>query len=134
LGSDPFLVINGDIWCDWQPEPALGLAAQLNGDTARAWLLLAANPPHHPEGDFHLDTEGRVTPATGDRLTFSGIGVYHPALFEHIVRGTRAPLGPLLRQEIAQGSVRGARHAGDWVDVGTPQRLAELDAALSASR
>lgn len=134
LGSDPFLVINGDIWCDWQPGQSPGLAAQLDGNATQAWLLLAANPPHHPEGDFHLNKEGRVTPATGDRLTFSGIGVYHPALFEHIVRGTRAPLGPLLRQAIAQGSVRGARHEGAWIDVGTPQRLAELDAVLSTAR
>jgi MurNAc alpha-1-phosphate uridylyltransferase len=131
LGPAPFLVINGDIWCDWQPRQAVALARQLDGAAVQAWLLLVKNPAHHPEGDFHLRADATLAPAGGERLTFSGIGIYHPALFAQIAPGTRAPLGPLLLQAIARGAVRGARHEGCWIDVGTPQRLAELDARLS---
>lgn len=132
LGGAPFLVVNGDIWCDWDPAQA-GQAARLLDDGARqAWLLLVDNPSHHPGGDFHLLDDGTVASTGGTRLTFSGVGVYHPSLFAEIASGTRAPLAPLLFQAIAGGRVRGARHAGCWIDVGTPQRLAELDAALAA--
>jgi MurNAc alpha-1-phosphate uridylyltransferase len=67
-------------------------------------------------------------------LTFSGIGVYRPALFADIARGTRAPLAPLLRAAAAQGRVTGEHFHGRWLDVGTPQRLAALDAELKATR
>jgi MurNAc alpha-1-phosphate uridylyltransferase len=131
LGAAPFLVINGDIWCDWQPRQAAALAGQLDGAVLQAWLLLVKNPPHHPDGDFHLWTDATLAPAGGERLTFSGVGIYHPALFTRIAPGARAPLGPLLSQAIARGAVRGSRHDGSWIDVGTPQRLAELDASLA---
>jgi MurNAc alpha-1-phosphate uridylyltransferase len=125
LGDGPFAVINGDIFCDYDfghlPERAAAL--QTNGDTAH--LVLASNPPHHPDGDFGL-LQQRITDST-PRLTFSGIGIYHPMLFADIPRGSIAPLAPLLRKQIALGKVSGEHHRGLWVDVGTPQRLAELD-------
>lgn len=132
LGDAPFLVVNGDIWCDWDPAQAPALARDIDGGAALAWLLLVDNPEHHPGGDFHLGPDGVLDPVGGRRLTFSGIGIYHPALFDGIVPGTPARLGPLLSQTIARHAARGQRHAGRWVDVGTPQRLAELDASLRA--
>lgn len=131
LGDDPFLVVNGDIWCDWNPaaaHDAAGLVAQ-----GGAWLLLVENPAHHPAGDFVLTAEGRVLAQGEPRLTFAGVGVYHPSLFADVPRGQAAPLAPLLRQAMGQELVRGVRHAGRWTDVGTPQRLAELDAELAST-
>ena len=101
-----------------------------------AHLVLVDNPAHHPTGDFALnngriedDANLRLT-SNDLRLTFSGIGVYHPALFSHIPQGSVAPLAPLLRCQITAGKVSGEHHAGLWIDVGTPQRLQELDAQL----
>lgn len=137
LNEEPFAVINGDIWCDYDfsrlPEHAANMQAR--GDLAH--LILVDNPPQHPKGDFCL-TGNRITsfstpvaaPNPESLLTFSGIGLYQPALFDSIARGSVAPLAPLLRAMIEQGKVSGERHAGLWVDVGTPQRLAELDAKL----
>jgi MurNAc alpha-1-phosphate uridylyltransferase len=135
LGPEPFLVINGDIWCDWDPATASGRASRLDGDARQAWLLLVDNPPHHPQGDFCLapgaDEQGAsIVPQGPAPLTFSGIGVYHPALFAGIAPGAQARLGPLLREAIARGVVQGAHHAGRWIDVGTPARLEELDREL----
>lgn len=146
LGPDPFLVINGDIWCDWDPGVARRIATDLLARHAGAWLLLVANPDHHPEGDFWLaageDAPGpgmrRVfdRPGTADavRLTFSGIGIYRPELFAHIEPGQWARLAPLLRTAMERGEVWGACHHGAWTDVGTPARLARLDAALRAGQ
>jgi MurNAc alpha-1-phosphate uridylyltransferase len=131
LGHEPFLVINGDIWCDWNPADAPRIGGELGA--AQAWLLLTDNPPHHPDGDFHLGPQGRVSvPAAGeDALTYTGIGVYRPELFRGTDPDTPAPLAPLLRTAMAQGLVLGGRHAGSWTDVGTPQRLEELDQRLA---
>jgi len=123
LGEQPFAVINGDIWCDYDFAHLPALAARMQHDNAH--LILVNNPAHHPNGDFGLH-DGRVT-ETAPKLTFSGIGLYKPTLFACIVRGSKAPLAPLLRAQIALGKVSGEHHQGLWVDVGTPQRLAELD-------
>lgn len=137
LGDAPFAVINGDIFCDYDfarlPERAAAL--QTNGDTAH--LVLVNNPPQHPNGDF-AHAGGRVIASSvlsplSSILTFSGIGIYQPALFSHIRRGSIAPLAPLLREQIALGKVSGEHYRGVWVDVGTPQRLAELDRQLRSS-
>ncbi|CAM3459229.1 Putative nucleotidyl transferase [Bordetella sputigena] len=130
LGDAPFLVVNGDVWCDWDPGVAPDLARDIDGIGAQAWLLLVDNPDHHPAGDFHVRPDGVLDPVVGQRLTFSGIGIYHPALFDGIVPGTAARLGPLLSTAIARHAVRGRRHDGRWIDVGTPERLAALDADL----
>lgn len=136
LGEEPFAVINGDIFCDYDfahlPERAVAL--QAHGDTVH--LVLVDNPPHHPNGDFHLH-DGRLIPigeqrltTSGSMFTFSGIGIYQPGLFTDIPRGNIAPLAPLLRAQIALGKVSGEHHQGFWVDAGTPQRLAELDSQV----
>jgi MurNAc alpha-1-phosphate uridylyltransferase len=124
LGEQPFLVVNGDIWCD---VDYADLA--LDGEDL-AHLVLVANPAHNPGGDFHLDAAGQVHADGQPRLTFSGIGVYAPALFDGCSPGA-FPLAPLLRAAMAAGRVSGRRHEGRWVDVGTPQRLLMLDKQLS---
>lgn len=131
LGAAPFLVINGDIWCDWDPRQANHIAQTLIQRRAQAWLLMVNNPGHHPKGDFALDAEGFLRDGGSERLTYSGLGVYHPALFTGMAPGERAKLAPLLRNAMACGAVIGTRHAGCWVDVGTPQRLAALNQALA---
>lgn len=127
LGNDPFLVVNGDIFCDWDFAQAGAIGINM------AHLVLVDNPPHHPGGDFTL-AAGKVgageTASSTPCLTFSGIGIYHPALFAGLSRGQPAKLAPLLRSAIAAGQISGAHHTGRWVDVGTPERLAALDTAL----
>lgn len=129
LGDAPFLVINGDIYCDADLAALRAAGETLAADGDLAHLLLVPNPEHHPAGDFHL-ADGRVHRDGSPRLTFSGIGMYHPALFAGIAPGSRAPLGPLLREAMDAGRVGGALHTGYWLDVGTPARLAELDERL----
>lgn len=131
LGTDPFLVVNGDIWCDFDFARARGIAAQMRAASLLAWCVLVENPPQHPRGDFGIDC-GRLTADAGPRYTFSGIGVYHPRLFAGVASGDRTPLAPLLHEAIARGRAGAERHFGRWTDVGTPQRLAELDAQLRA--
>ena len=139
LGNAPFLVVNGDIWCDWDMRRAHTIGAQLRALNWLCWSVLVDNPAHHPQGDFLIETgrlinhtiagDGSAQPPT-QALTFSGIGVYCPALFATIVPGTRAPLAPLLREAAAAHRAGAEHHRGHWTDVGTPQRLQELDTAL----
>ena len=130
LGDAPFLVMNGDVWCDWNPDSASALAASLpNGG---AWMLMVDNPVQHPNGDFHLASDGRLHAQGAPRLTYAGIAVYHPSLFKTVPRGAAMPMLPLFRQAMADGLAQGAHHTGRWTDVGTPQRLADLDAELRA--
>ena len=124
LGRPPFLLVNGDVWCDLDPST---LPALDNGDLAR--LVLVDNPDHHPAGDFHLDATGRVRAEGEPRLTYAGIGLLDPALVAGESPGAFA-LAPLLRRAMAEGRVAGHHHRGRWVDVGTPERLAELDRRL----
>ena len=127
LGDEPFAVVNGDILTDFDFARLRDVLAS----GALAHLVLIDNPPHHPGGDFGL--EGSVVRNNGGALlTFSGIGVYRPELFSHIVSGTRFQLASVLRPQIADGRVTGEHFRGRWHDVGTPARLAELDRALRA--
>src|SRR5882672_498568 len=100
----------------------------LGGDLAH--LVLVENPPHHPRGDFSLHGS-RVTEAGSPKATFSGIGLYQPALFAGIEPGARGQLAPLLRAAMARDLVSGEMHRGEWHDVGTPQRLAELNESVA---
>jgi MurNAc alpha-1-phosphate uridylyltransferase len=130
LGNQPFAVINGDIFCDYDFANLHERAARLKSNGDAAHLILVNNPVQHPSGDFGLQQQ-RVSD-NSPKLTFSGIGIYQPGLFAHIARGSKAPLAPLLRAQIALGKVSGEHHQGLWVDVGTPQRLAELDSQVCA--
>jgi MurNAc alpha-1-phosphate uridylyltransferase len=100
--------------------------------TGLAHLVLVSNPLHHPRGDFVLQGE-RVISEGEPRLTFSGIGIYHPQLFAHCVPGA-FPLAPLLRQAMDLGQVTGEYHAGAWLDVGTQERLLDAEALLDTSQ
>ncbi|MDB5888000.1 MAG: Nucleotidyl transferase [Rhodocyclales bacterium] len=138
LGYAPFLVVNGDIWCDIDFErfAARGIVGITQG--AHAHLALVDNPPHHPEGDFNLlktsqSTIGQLTSLSATRLTFSGIGVYRSELFTGITAGEKAQLAPFLQVAIANNRATGEHFAGRWIDVGTPERLGELDAQLKAA-
>ena len=127
-GNDsPFLVINGDIYCDWPMTP------KTLASNDQAHLVLVDNPAQHPAGDFVL-TGDRVTDKSdgASTHTFAGIGFYRPSLFQDLVAGEAAKLAPLLRAAMTQGRVSGEHHAGRWEDVGTPERLALLDAELRA--
>ena len=133
LGDDPFLVVNGDTWCDFDPGRARTIAQQMAAARLDAWCVLVPNPQHHPAGDFGI-VEGLLSNDALPRLTFSGIGVYHPRLFEGIGASTRAALAPLLRAAAAQRRAGAQLHSGTWIDVGTAQRLADLDAQLRSAR
>ncbi|MEO5573239.1 MAG: N-acetylmuramate alpha-1-phosphate uridylyltransferase MurU, partial [Gammaproteobacteria bacterium] len=124
LGEAPFIVVNADIWTDYSfaqiPQRPDGLAH----------LVLVDNPEHHAVGDFIL-RDGKVySIGEGSKLTFSGIGVYRPELFAACTPGA-FPLAPLLRQAMQQELVSGEHYSGRWMDIGTPQRLTELDQLLT---
>jgi MurNAc alpha-1-phosphate uridylyltransferase len=115
LGDAPFLVVNADIWTDF---PFAGLPAQIDG---LAHLVMVDNPAHHTGGDFSLSA-GRLSQRGPAMLTFSGIGVYRPALFAGCNSGA-FPLAPLLRRAMDAGQVSGEHYRGSWFDIGTPERL-----------
>ena len=127
LGDAPFVVVNGDIWCDADFVALARAGSALHADGDLAHLLLVPNPPHNPAGDFVL-RDDRVYDENDGRLTFSGIGAYHPSLFDGLDPDAPAKLAPLLRTAMREGRVGGALHRGHWHDVGTPERLAEVDA------
>lgn len=130
-GNLPFLVVNADIYCDMDYASLLPAmrALRLNSNQRLAHLVLIDNPPHHAEGDFAL--QGDQVMLTGDnKLTFSGIGIYQPRLFNEIKPGLPVKLAPLLRQAMQAGKVSGEYFSGQWVDVGTPERLELLDKQL----
>lgn len=129
LGTAPFLVINADIFSDYDFAALAGLDLQ----ERLAHLVLVDNPPQHPRGDFALAAE--QVHETGDKLlTFSGIGVYAPRLFGGIASGARLALAPLLRNAMASNRVSGEYYGGRWHDIGTAERLQALDATLKGER
>ena len=134
LGDAPFLLVNGDVWTDFDfaslPREPRGLAH----------LVMVDRPPQATHGDFALDAGGCVRADGEHKLTYAGIGVYRPQLLERwrdaIPEPTLAngkpkfPLAPVLRAHMASGAITGEHHRGRWTDVGTPERLARLDAQL----
>lgn len=122
LGPEPFLVVNGDIWCDHSLRPS----RLQPGDLAH--LILVDNPAHNPRGDFALEG-GRLLDVGTDRLTFSGIGYYHPELFSGCTPGW-FPLAPLLREAAQRGRAGAGHYRGAWSDAGTPARLEALNRSL----
>ena len=131
LGDAPFAVVNSDIYSDFDFARLMVVAAALAGGALDAHLVLVDNPEHHPQGDFCL-AGGKVSTDGAQKLTFSGIGIYAPALFAPVERGTRRQLVTLLKPVMARARVSGEHHRGAWMDIGTPQRLAALDRLLGA--
>jgi len=131
LGDNAFAVINADIYCDYDFAQLPLRAASLCDSTDMAHLILVSNPEQHPNGDFGLRA-GRIVDSP-PRHTFSGMGIYKMELFQHLSPGMIAPLAPLLRAQIALGKISGEYYSGYWVDVGTPQRLQQLDNTLRAT-
>jgi len=124
LGNEPFLVVNADIIY------AYDLADLRARNIRNAHLVLIDNPSHHPQGDFCLQQGGEVIEEGECKLTFSGIGVYHPRLFEGIAKGQALKLRPLLSQAMKQGLVTAEHFRGLWLDIGTPERLQEVSSSL----
>jgi MurNAc alpha-1-phosphate uridylyltransferase len=120
LGDEPFIVVNGDIATDFD------FATLRNVRVDLAHLVLVPNPEHHPDGDFGLDDTGLVDEQAREALTFSGIGLYNPELFHNLPAGS-LKLGGLLRQAINKRRVSGQKHTGFWLDIGTPERLQDLN-------
>ena len=132
--SDYFLVINGDIFSPNLPiQQLLDQITSLRSMSNKplAHLLMVPNPAQHPQGDFYLkDSQILNEPIDGaEKLTFSGIGFYHQDLFKDLEIGTSAKLAPLLKEAMLENRVSGEKYVGPWHDVGTPQRLQELNAA-----
>ncbi|WP_457095635.1 N-acetylmuramate alpha-1-phosphate uridylyltransferase MurU [Lysobacter sp. P5_B9] len=137
LGEQPFLLVNGDVWTDYDfgqlPREPAGLAH----------LVMVDRPPQATHGDFALDPDGLVRSDGEERLTYAGLGIYRPQLLDHwraLSRDAgvdevppRFRLAPILRAHMGEGRIHGEHHRGRWTDVGTPQRLAQLDAALASS-
>jgi MurNAc alpha-1-phosphate uridylyltransferase len=130
LGDAPFAAVNADVYSDFDYASLARAVSRLEQQNLLAHLVLVANPAHHAAGDFALQ-DARVA-LDGTRLTFSGMAAYRPALFGAIRRGAKAKLAPLLREQTAAHKVSGEQYAGRWRDVGTPERLAELDRELAA--
>jgi MurNAc alpha-1-phosphate uridylyltransferase len=139
LGDDePFLLVNGDIWCDY-PLANLPInrlrtpeISSKNHRALSAYLVLVDNPEHHPTGDFVL-RDGLVQPRDGGQAyTFSGLSVMHPRLFDNwrARAGEAFPLREVLVPAMEVGQVSGEHYHGYWLDVGTPQRLEQLAARL----
>lgn len=125
LGNAPFLVVNGDTFTEFDFS---SLKAVLQPNHL-AHLVLVNNPPQHAEGDFVFE-EGQLKNVGACKLTFSGVGVYHPELFAHIVKGEPARLAPLLRYAIDNNRATAQYYPGVWYDIGTPERLDNLDQLL----
>ena len=146
----PFLVISADVFTDFDLGRASTIALQMQAGGDTCWCVMVRNPAHHGGGDFRLDggrlglaKAGAAAGATtmparagalseAGTLTYAGIGLFRPHLFRTIARGTRLALRPILDREIAAGHAAGERHDGLWSDIGTPQRLMELDRLLAS--
>ena len=142
LGESPFVAIAGDIFCPHFDFTKISDVLEDNdvwgnplptNQRDLAWLYLVKNPPHHPEGDFALESFA-ITNHGKPRFTFSGIGVYRPELFVTVAPGTAAKLAPILREIAEQRRIGGELFRGDWTDVGTVERLEQLNAPLSTQR
>jgi N-acetyl-alpha-D-muramate 1-phosphate uridylyltransferase len=128
LGDEPFILVNGDVWTTF--DFASLLHVHLNDDLAH--LIYVNNPSQHPEGDFVLDQGRSYTfeqEHAGEALTYSGVAVLHPKMFDGLAAGKR-PLAPLLKAAMLDGKISAEKMQAAWVDVGTPERLMALDSQI----
>ncbi len=130
LAAEPFLLVNADIYCECDFARLL----QHRLGEALAHLVLVPNPPHRPAGDFTLEAglvRGTAVPEPGPRYTYAGVAVVSPRLVQGVRRGSKAPLAPLLYAAADRGSMTGELYRGAWQDVGTHERLAQLESWLA---
>jgi MurNAc alpha-1-phosphate uridylyltransferase len=125
LGAEPFLLVNADIWCDFD----FSALRNFRLEARLAHLVLVPNPPFHPAGDFSL-VRGLIGNGPAPRYTYAGISVLSPRLVDGVAAGSKAQLAPLWRAAVERAAVSGELYEGRWSDVGTPERLAELRARL----
>lgn len=131
LGEHPFLVISADVWTDWDCRVAPYLAQRLHQQQALAHLLLVPNPSHHREGDFDL-AHGYIQSKTSTTsYTYSGMGVFSPRFFDQVNAEVPTPLREPLHQAIQQQKVLGSLYQGQWQDIGTPERLQQIEQSLA---
>lgn len=130
LGTAPFLVVNGDVYCDIDYRALVAHTEHALTAATLAHLVLVPNPEHNPAGDFAIEPNGGLLNDGAPRYTFAGIALYRPELFAGIPAGGKAKLAPLLRNAAANGHATAQVLAERWVDVGTPERLAALDRLL----
>ena len=131
--DQPFACVNADIWTDFpfRTLRTVNRLASVDGEGLLAWLVLVTNPAHHPEGDFVLDGDRiREPEADESAFTYSGIAIYHPALFKGMSPGKQSVV-PLLKDAMKEGKVGGEIYEGPWFDIGTPERLQALDQYLA---
>lgn len=126
LGSDPFLVVNADLFTDFDFSLVKQWQQQIQAGSVLGICTLVPNPAHNPDGDFALE-EGLIRNQGRRMLTYAGIAAFAPAFFAPVQSGERAPLAPLLRAAADYGRLAGITHEGLWSDVGTPERLSELN-------
>ena len=132
LGQNIFLVVNGDTYTDFDFSQCKFHAESMLKANVLAHLVLVDNPKQHAAGDFALNKNLVVNDGL-HKLTFSGIGIYQPSLFAHIVKGQPAKLAPILRDAMLTQQVSGEHFQGEWHDIGTPERLQALDMQLTDS-
>lgn len=126
LGDQPFLAINSDVVCDYP------LASLRDKSFDLAHLVMIANPPHHPQGDFSLDANGHLSEQGDSKLTFSGIGLYRPQMFAGLVAGQALKLRPLFNAGMREQRISGEHYRGAWRDIGTPQALLDQQASVAS--
>lgn len=129
LGDEPFILINGDVWTDYPLATLEGYSLEADED---AHLVLVANPKFHPNGDFSPNHQGRLENNPDlPKFTFAGISLIHPRLIStYPEQRNKFPLGEVLRYGLTQKRISAEVYAGNWSDVGTPERLAQLDTQL----
>jgi MurNAc alpha-1-phosphate uridylyltransferase len=134
--SAPFAVVNADICTDFDFSQLNTIAERINTRSLNAVCVLVPNPPQHPNGDFALTEQQLLSNAhdTEHRATFAGIGVYSRKIFEALVVGEPAPLAPILREQADQHLAGGVMHTGFWSDVGTPERLEQVNLILQTNK
>ena len=122
IGNDPFIVVNADIWTDFD------FCTLPKAPPKLAQLILVDNPEHNPKGDFTLKN-GTVSADGDNMLTYSGIAVFRPELFKHFPPGSQ-PLRPILISAMQSNNINGQHFEGIWRDIGTPKRLQDLQKML----
>lgn len=127
-GDAPFIALNADVWTDYPLEKLLAIS--LSKSKALAHLVMTDNPPQHPAGDFYLKDGLLSDVGEGEKYTWTGLRVIHPALFEGCSDGVFS-IVPLLKRAMREGKVSGEHYAGRWFDIGTPQRLQQINELLA---